>query len=123
MEVVASGLFGKYLRDALGIDRAATALEGDSGRILKLKDFYAHFLIFTIGVSVSTTCFLMMCCVHRTQMIREQRRIEPEASFRPVWSPMKSARNQPIEYTGRCRAHHLRVYRNIENGRTQYQLS
>ena len=115
MQVVATGLFGKYLRDALGTDKPQ-AVGTDVGRVLALKDFYAHFLVLTVGVSVSTTCFLTVRCVDWRNQSTTRKGINSPPDFSPDMN--FSERKDSKKYT----AAHLVNGRNRTSGSRRFAV-
>lgn len=84
MSVVAGGLVEKYVKDALGAGNTRTQ-EGQQGRVLRLKDFSAHFIVFTMGVVLSSAWFCVKCSC------RCSRSKESNPPVNLLASPLKTA--------------------------------
>ena len=121
MQIVASGLFDKYLRDALrNNDPGSDKLS--KGRILSLKDFYAHFIVLGFGLSSATISLLINYFSRRKKVEKAKGSDLMESLLSTANEEEYPSAREKEKFRG-CRAMHLQFFRDAGTGQTLYCIN
>lgn len=116
--VQASGLMDKYVREAIGSSRPESQDQGKA-RVLRLKDFGAHFIVLALGLTTSTLTFTI-----RYVGCRKPSEAKTSTTLATSSSPFHSAydmRFRDVHTESRTRRRGLRELRFFRLvGRNQY---